>query len=113
MFACAVTKAGALATSSKQHSFKKFYGDQSDNWNDHNTKQNKDSTAPTHTQKQRQQTQERQHTQERKHTHRAKQRQQYTSKKKRGRLSHCLRLSHIRTSHARQPVCKPFWSELI
>jgi hypothetical protein len=64
MFACAVTKAGALATSSKQHSFKKFYGDQSDNWNDHNTKQNKDNTAPTHTQKTKTT-----------HAHRAKQRQ--------------------------------------
>jgi hypothetical protein len=31
MFACAVTKAGALATSSKKHSCKKFYGDQTDN----------------------------------------------------------------------------------
>ncbi len=51
MFACAVTKAGALATSSKQHSFKKLYGDLTDNWNDHSTKQNKDDTAPTHTQK--------------------------------------------------------------
>ena len=31
MFACAVTKAGALTTSSKQPGCKKFYGDQTDN----------------------------------------------------------------------------------
>jgi hypothetical protein len=117
MFACAVTKAGALATSSKQHSFKKLYGDQTDNWNDHNTKQNKDNTCTfnkadnkhnkdnTQRANQRQQTQERQHTQERKHTHTEQSKDNNTQAKRNAVGSLIVFDSHIYAPPMRGNLC--------